>query len=410
MEDIGSVVVSTREGVPVRVRDVAQVLIGRELRTGSGSIGGQEAVVGTALMLIGQNSRTVATAVDTKVQEIARTLPPGIQLRTALNRTELVDATVWTVAKNLAEGALLVVVVLFLLLGNLRAAMVTALVIPVTMLITATGMLEAGIIANLMSLGALDFGLIVDGAVIIAENSLRHLAKKQGHLGRKLTLPERLETVAASAREMIKPSVFGQAIIILVYVPLLSFQGVEGKMFAPMALTVIIALVVAFVLSLTFVPAMIALVVTDKVQEKDNWLVRGLKRAYAPALRFFIFRPVPVIGASALFFAGALLLGSRLGSEFIPQLDEGNIAMHALRIPSTSLTQSQAMQLRVERTVSSFPEVALVFSKTGTAEVAADPMPVNVSDAFIILKPRDQWPDPSLSKEELVRRVQEAVQ
>jgi len=409
MEDIRNVVVATREGVPVRVRDVAQVLVGPELRTGSASAGGQQVVVGTALMLIGENSRTVAAAVDAKVREIARALPAGVQLRTVLDRTELVDATVRTVAKNLAEGALLVVAVLFLLLGNLRAAVVTALVIPVTMLLTATGMLEAGISANLMSLGALDFGLIVDGAVIIAENSLRHLAERQHALGRKLDLPERLETVAASAREMIRPSVFGQAIIILVYVPLLTFQGVEGKMFAPMALTVIIALAAAFVLSLTFVPAMIALVVTGRVREEDNWLVRTLKRLYAPALRFSLRRPVPVAGAAALLFAGSLLLGSRLGSEFIPQLDEGNIAMHAIRIPSTSLSQSQAMQLQIERAVSRSPEVAVVFSKTGTAEVAADPMPVNVSDAFIILKPRDQWPDPALPKAELVRRIEEAV-
>ncbi|MCO6416117.1 CusA/CzcA family heavy metal efflux RND transporter [Siccirubricoccus sp. KC 17139] len=410
LDDIRNVVVTTREGVPVRVRDIAQVEVGKELRTGSASADGAEAVVGTALMLIGENSRTVAAAVDAKVREIARSLPPGIQLRTVLNRTELVDATIHTVAKNLAEGALLVVVVLFLLLGNLRAAVVTALVIPVTMLLTATGMLEGGISANLMSLGALDFGLIVDGAVIIAENSLRHLAERQHALGRTLNLRERLETVAASAREMIRPSVFGQAIIILVYVPLLTFQGVEGKMFAPMALTVIIALAVAFVLSLTFVPAMVALVVTGKVQEKDNWLVRVLKRVYAPALAVALRRPVPVIGAAALLFLGSLVLSARLGSEFIPQLDEGNIAMHAIRIPSTSLTQSQAMQLQVEATVSRFPEVAVVFSKTGTAEVAADPMPVNVSDAFIILKPREQWPDPALPKEELVRRIQQAVE
>ncbi|MBX6741096.1 MAG: CusA/CzcA family heavy metal efflux RND transporter, partial [Acetobacteraceae bacterium] len=410
VEDIRNVVVATREGIPVRVRDVARVEVGRELRTGSASVDGREAVVGTALMLIGENSRTVAAAVDAKLREIARSLPPGVQLRTVLNRTELVDATIRTVAKNLAEGALLVIVVLFLLLGNLRAAVVTALVIPVTMLLTATGMLEGGISANLMSLGALDFGLIVDGAVIITENSLRHLAERQHALGRTLDTRERLETVAASAREMIRPSVFGQAIIILVYVPLLTFQGVEGKMFSPMALTVIIALAAAFVLSLTFVPAMVALAVTGKVQEKENWLVRALKRGYAPALHLALRRPVPVIGAAALLFLGSLLLGARLGSEFIPQLDEGNIAMHAIRIPSTSLSQSQAMQLQVEDTVSRFPEVAVVFSKTGTAEVAADPMPVNVSDAFIILKPRNQWPDPALPKEALVRRIQEAVQ
>ncbi|NOG69094.1 efflux RND transporter permease subunit [Roseicella sp. DB1501] len=409
IEEIRDVVVATREGVPVRVRDIARVEVGRELRTGSGSANGTEAVIGTALMLIGENSRTVAAAVESRLGEIARSLPPGIALRTVLNRTELVDATIRTVARNLAEGALLVAVVLFLLLGNLRAAVVTALVIPVTMLLTATGMLKAGISANLMSLGALDFGLIVDGAVIITENSLRHLAARQHALGRVLALEERLETVAAAAREMIRPSVFGQAIIILVYLPLLTFQGVEGKMFAPMALTVIMALAMAFILSLTFVPAMVALAVTGRVQERDNRLVHALRRGYAPALDLALRRPVPVLGASSLLFLGALLLGTRLGSEFIPQLDEGNIAMHALRIPSTSLTQSQAMQLQVEQTVSRFPEVAVVFSKTGTAEVAADPMPVNVSDTFIILTPRDRWPDPALPKTELVARIEAAV-
>jgi heavy metal efflux system protein len=409
IEEIREVVVATREGVPVRVRDIARVELGRELRTGSASADGTEAVIGTALMLIGENSRTVATAVESRLQEIARALPPGIALRTVLNRTELVDATIRTVARNLAEGALLVTVVLFLLLGNLRAAVVTALVIPVTMLLTATGMLKGGISANLMSLGALDFGLIVDGAVIVTENSLRHLAARQHALGRALALEERLETVAAAAREMIRPSVFGQAIIILVYLPLLAFEEVEGKMFAPMALTVIMALAVAFILSLTFVPAMVALAVTGRVREKDNRLVRALRRGYAPALDLALRRPAPVLGAAAALFLGALLLGTRLGAEFIPQLDEGNIAMHALRIPSTSLTQSQAMQLRVEQAVSRFPEVAVVFSKTGTAEVAADPMPVNVSDTFIILAPRDRWPDPALPKEALVRRIEAAV-
>ncbi|RAI58001.1 efflux RND transporter permease subunit [Roseicella frigidaeris] len=409
IEDIGAVVVATREGVPVRIRDLARVGTGRELRTGSGSVDGREAVIGTALMLIGENSRTVAAAVEARIGEIARTLPPGIELRIVLNRTALVDATIRTVAKNLAEGALLVIAVLFLLLGNLRAAVVTALVIPVTMLLAVTGMLQGGLSANLMSLGALDFGLIVDGAVIVTENSLRHLAARQHALGRVLTAAERLPVVAAAAREMIRPSLFGQAIIILVYLPLLAFQGVEGKMFAPMALTVVIALLAACVLSLTFVPAMIALAVTGRVRETESRPLRLLRRLYAPALDLALRRPLPVISGAGLLFLGALLLGGRLGSEFIPQLDEGNIAMHALRIPSTALTQSQAMQLRIEQTVSAFPEVAVVFSKTGTAEVASDPMPVNVSDTFIILRPRAHWPDPALPKAALIRRLQEAV-
>ena len=409
MEEIGNVVVATRGSTPVRIKDVATVAIGRELRTGSASMNGEEAVVGTALMLIGGNSRTVSSAVDARMKEIARSLPPSVEARTVLNRTLLVDATVKTVAKNLIEGALLVIGVLFLLLGNIRAAIITAMVIPVAMLMTMTGMVQGQISANLMSLGALDFGLIVDGAVIIAENSLRHLAELQHKLGRKLTTDERLDTVRVSAEEMIKPSVYGQAIIILVYVPLLTFTGVEGKMFAPMALTVIIALVAAFVLSLTFVPALIAIVITGKVTEEDVFLVRWLKAIYRPVLAGAIRRPAPFIGGAVLIFLVAISLFGRLGQEFIPQLDEKNIAMHAMRIPSTSLTQSQDMQLKVEKAVARFPQVAFVFSKTGTAEVAADPMPVNVSDNFIILKPEAEWPDPKLPKDKLIAELQAAV-
>ncbi len=409
MEDIGNVVVATRGGVPVRIKDVAQVRIGRDLRTGSGSEDGREVVVGTALMLIGENSRTVAAAVDARMREIRRSLPPGVEVETLLDRTQLVEATVRTVAKNLAEGAALVILVLFLLLGNVRAALVAALVIPVAMLMTVTGMVQARISANLMSLGALDFGLIVDGAVIITENALRHLAEKQHALKRVLTLEERLATVRASAEEMIKPSLYGQAIIILVYVPLLTFTGVEGKMFEPMALTVIIALACAFVLSLTFVPALIAIVLTGKVTETDNLAVRALKAVYRPALGAALRAPLAFVALALVLLAGAALLATRLGTEFIPQLDEKSIALNATRIPSTSLTQSQAMQLKVETIVSSFPEVATVFSKTGTAEVATDPMPPNSSDTFVLLKPQEAWPDPSETKAALQERIEAAV-
>ncbi len=408
MDEIANVVVTTRGGVPVRIKDIAQVRIGRDLRTGSGSENGREVVVGTALMLIGENSRTVAAAVDAKMNEIRKSLPPGVEVQTVLNRTLLVEATIKTVARNLAEGATLVIVILFLLLGNIRAAIITALVIPVAMLMTMTGMVEAKISANLMSLGALDFGLIVDGAVIIAENSLRHLAEKQHELGRKLELEERLATVRASAEEMIKPSLFGQAIIILVYVPLLTFTGVEGKMFEPMALTVIIALVSAFILSLTFVPAMIAIVITGKVTETDNLIIRGSRRRIAGPGRA-VRAPMAFILGSLLLLAGAGVLFTRLGAEFIPTLDEKSIAMNALRIPSTSLSQSQAMQLKIEQAVSKFPQVAYVFSKTGTAEVASDPMPQNSSDTFVILKPQEEWPDPELSKTELQEQIEKAA-
>ncbi|MDO8978303.1 MAG: CusA/CzcA family heavy metal efflux RND transporter [Afipia sp.] len=409
LADIGDVTITTRGAVPVRIRDVADVAIGGEIRTGSASRDGHEVVVGTALMLIGNNSRTVSAAVDAKMQDIRRTLPAGVTVETVLNRTQLVDATVTTVAWNLGEGALLVIAVLFLLLGNFRAAFITALVIPLAMLMTAFGMLQGRISANLMSLGALDFGLIVDGAVIITENALRHLAEKQTATGRTLSLPERLAVVKTSAEEMIGPSVYGQAIIILVYVPLLTFSGVEGKMFEPMALTVILALVSAFVLSLTFVPALIAIAVTGRVTESDSRVVRSLKTSYAPLLKRAIERPAPAVATGLVLFVGALLLFSRLGQEFIPTLDEKNIAMHALRIPSTSLTQSQTMQLDVEKAISAFPQVSYVFSKTGTAEVASDPMPPSASDTFIILKPQDQWPDPKLSKAALLEQIEDAV-
>jgi heavy metal efflux system protein len=403
--EIEEIAVATRGAVPVRIKDVAEVTLGRELRTGSASVNGHEVVLGTALMLIGGNSRTVAAAADAKIKEINRTLPPGIQARAVLNRTELVEATIRTVTQNLAEGALLVILVLFLLLGNVRAALITAAVIPVTVLITATGMLQARLSANLMSLGALDFGLIVDGAVIIGENCLRHLAERQRELGRILSLDERLATVTASAKEMIQPTVYGQAIIILVYVPLLTFTGVEGKTFMPMAMTVIIALVTAFVLSLTFVPAMIAIAVTGRVQEKENVLVRGLKVLYRPALAATLRAPFPVIAGATLLFAGAALLFLQLGREFTPTLDEKNIVMEVKRIPSASLSQSQAMQLVNETTASRFPQVAFVFSRTGTPDLAADPMPPSASDTYIILKPRHEWPDPDLSKEDLVSQI-----
>ncbi len=406
---IAEVVVATRGGVPVRLGDVATVQTGQEVRTGSASENGREVVVGTALMLIGQNSRTVAAAVDTKLEDIRRSLPADIVAKTVLDRTDLVNSTIKTVAKNLTEGALLVIAVLFLLLGNIRAALITALVIPVTMLMTATGMLEAGVSANLMSLGALDFGLIVDGAVIIAENCLRRLGERQHHLGRVLTLKERLAEVGIAAKEMIQPSVYGQAIIIVVYLPLLTFTGVEGKMFQPMALTVIIALVAAFVLSLTLVPALIAIFVSGKVEEKENAIIRKAGETYRPLLDKALKAPMRMAALAALLFAGSLVLFTQLGQEFIPQLDEGDVALNAFRIPSTNLAQATGQQLEIEKAVTAFPEVAFAFSKTGTAEIGTDVMPPGISHMFVMLKPRDQWPDPGLSKAELVQRLEKAV-
>jgi cobalt-zinc-cadmium resistance protein CzcA len=410
LTELADAVVGTRGAIPLRVRDIAEVDIGGEIRTGSASANGRETVIGTALMLIGANSRTVASAVGARLNEIRATLPPGVEVHTMLNRTQLVDATIATVASNLAEGALLVIAVLFLLLGNLRAALITALVIPVTMLMTAAGMFRGHISANLMSLGALDFGLIVDGAVIIAENALRRLAERQVQLGRMLETDERLQTIELAAAEVIGPSVYGQAIIILVYVPLLTFSGVEGKMFEPMALTVILALASAFVLSLTMVPAMIAIFIKERVPEHDNAFVRTLKRLYAPALKFSLRRPVWPMVCGAILFGTAVLIFMRLGQDFIPSLDEKNLAVHAVRIPSTSLEQSQSMQIEIEKTISAFPQVAFVFSKTGTAEIASDPMPPNASDTFVVFKPRAQWPNPRLTGDALRKQIEAAIE
>lgn len=408
-EQIGNIVVANRGGVTIYLKDIATVGIGKELRTGSASENGNEVVVGTALMLIGENSRTVSQAVDEKITEINKSLPEGTHAKTVLNRTKLVDRTIGTVQTNLTEGALLVIVILFLLLGNFRAALITALVIPLSMLMTSMGMIRAGISGNLMSLGALDFGLIVDGAVIITENCLSRLAHRQHHEGRMLTLQERLHEVMVASREMIQPSVFGQAIIIMVYIPLLTFSGVEGKMFEPMAMTVIFALIAAFVLSLTFVPAMLAIFVKGKVEEKESRIIVKTKGWYEPALHWALRSPLKIIAAATGGFVFSLVLFSTMGQEFIPTLDEKDISMHAMRIPSTSLTQSQELQFAVEKAVSSVPEVEFVFSKTGTAEMAADPMPPNVSDTFIILKDKDQWPDSGATKDEVLSKINKAV-
>lgn len=404
--ELARIVVATREGVPITLDQVATVKTGQAIRMGSASENGTEVVVGTAIMRIGENSRNVATTVAARLKAINASLPPDVVVQPVLDRTALVNATITTVARNLGEGALLVVVVLFVLLGNFRAALIAALVIPITMLLTGFGMLRLGVSANLMSLGALDFGLIVDGAVIIVENALRRLAEQQHREGRLLTVKERLENVATAAREMIRPSVYGQAIIVLVYLPLLTLTGVEGKTFVPMALTVIIALAFAFVLSITFVPAMTAICLSKKVEEKDGRIIAWLKRRYEPGLDRTMRRPTLTIGAGVASLVVAALAFTTLGQVFLPQLDEGDLLIQALRIPATSVQQSQAMQVPIERMVAKQPEVRFVFSKTGTAELASDPMPPNATDMFVILKPRKDWPDPTLTKEALVARIE----
>ena len=406
LDEIGDAVIATRGGVPVKVRDVANVRIGGDLRTGAASMNGHEVVIGTALMLIGENGRIVAGGVSDKLAQTAKSLPPGIAVETVLNRSELVGATVATVQKNLIEGAILTAIALFLLLGNFRAAFIAVLVIPLSFLMMAAGMNAFGVPGNLMSLGALDFGLIVDGSVVILENCLRRLAERQHREGgRLLSLRERLEETTLGAQEMIKPTVFGQAIIFLVFVPLLMFSGVEGKTFSPMAITIMLALAAAFILSITMIPALVALVVTGEVAEKEVRGIVWLKRVYAPVLDRTVARPWPFIMGGLAVFAVAGALFTTLGREFIPTLDERNLALNAFRVPSTSLEQSIKMQRGVEAKVATLPEVRLMFAKTGTAEVATDPMPANYTDGFVMLKPKEEWPA-GLTKADVIRRVE----
>ncbi len=407
IDEIEAITVAQRNGVPIPLRAVADVEIGSELRTGAATQDGREVVLGTVFMLIGENSRAVAAATSERLEAIRPSLPDGVELNPLYDRTELVDRTIETVARNLTEGALLVIAVLFVLLGNWRGALVTASVIPLAMLMTITGMVESGISANLMSLGALDFGLIVDGAVIIVENCLRRLGEVQRETGRRLELAERLDIVRDSTREVVRPAVFGVTIILIVYVPLLTLVGVEGKMFRPMALTVMIALAAALLLSVTFVPAAVALFASGKVAERENLLMRGAKRFYRPVLEAAIrYRWVTVSVAAGLVVVAGVT-AQRLGTEFIPSLDEGDVAMHALRIPGTGLEQAVGMQNVLEAALEEQPEVDRIFSKIGTGEVANDPMPPSVADTFVMIKPRDTWPDPLKPKETLLAELEQ---
>ncbi len=408
--DLSQIIVATRGGVPIRIGDVAEVAIGSELRTGAATENGKEIVLGTIFMLTGENPRVVAQAAAERLEQATKSLPAGVVAHPLYDRTELVDRTIATVEKNLAEGALLVVVVLFLLLGNIRAALITAAVIPVAMLMTLTGMVQTRTSANLMSLGALDFGLIVDGAVIIVENCLRRLGEAQHRLGRLLDRDERFGLVASASAEVMKPSIFGVIIITVVYLPIFALTGIEGKTFHPMAITVVMALTAALLLSLTLVPAAIAQFVTGRVEEKENRVVSWLNRKYAPLLDATMKRGSLIIGGAVALVLLAGLGATRLGSEFIPNLDEGDIAMHALRIPGTSLSQAIKMQEALENRIRKFPEVERVFAKIGTADVATDPMPPSVADNFIMLKDRTDWPDPRKSSDQLVAELNKAVQ
>ncbi len=409
VEDIGNVIITEHDSVPIKIQDVADIGIGKELRSGAATQDGKETVLGTAMMLIGANSRTVARDVASKLEAIQGSLPEGVIAEPVYDRTQLVDKAIATVAKNLLEGALLVIVVLFVLLGNIRAALITAAVIPLSMLATMTGMVRTGVSANLMSLGALDFGLIVDGAVIIVENSVRRLAQAQ-HNGGQQALRERLNTVYEATAEVIRPSLFGVAIITVVYIPIFTLTGVEGKMFHPMAATVVMALLSAMVFSLTIVPAAVAVFLNGKISEKESVVITQSKAIYKPLLQLALKARWAVVSFAALLVTGCIWLATTLGSEFIPQLNEGDIALHAMRIPGTGLEQAVAMQEILEQRIKSFPEVDKVFARIGTAEIATDPMPPNVADNFVILKPRSEWPDSSKTKDELVEEMEASLE
>nr|MDQ2659197.1 CusA/CzcA family heavy metal efflux RND transporter [Verrucomicrobiota bacterium] len=408
--EIRAIVIASREGLPVHIGDVAEVALGQELRSGAGLHNGHECVLGTTFMLVGENSRNVSRRVHERMSEINRTLPEGVVAETVYNRTDLVDATIDTVKRNLLEGAVLVVVVLFALLGNFRAALIAAAIIPLSMLFTITGMVTNRISGNLMSLGALDFGIIVDGAVIIVENCLRHLATEQHAHGRLLKAQERFRVVLRATKEVITPSIFGGLIIMVVYLPILTLTGVEGKMFVPMALTVLLALAGAMILALTFVPSAVAIFLSGKVSEKENPLIAFARKIYQPLLRRSLRARGLVVASAICLVLLSLLLASRMGREFVPGLDEGDVLVQPVRIAGTSVTQSVEMSKILEKHLLTVAEVKEVFTRIGTAEVASDPMPPNTGDCYVMLKPRSEWPDPSASKAAVVEKITAAAE
>jgi len=410
LDDIAQLVVTRRDDAPVRIKDLAIVKYGKELRTGSATFDGEETVLGTAFMLLGENSRTVSKAVAKKLTEINDFLPPGINAVPLYDRTTLVDKTIETVRTNLFEGAVLVIAVLFALLGNIRAAFIVALVIPLSMLFAITGMAMNRVSGNLMSLGAIDFGIIVDGAVIVVENALRRLGLAQKKYGRLLNLQERLIEVTESTKEVFRPAVFGMLIIMLVYLPIFALTGVEGKMFHPMAFTVVAALLGALIFSITFVPAAVAIFVKGKVSEEENFVMTKARNIYQPLLKLALNNSPIVFIAAIILVSATAYQSTRLGSEFLPQLDEHDIALHAMRIPGTGIEQATEMQLLLERRIAEFPEVQQVFSKIGTAEIANDPMPPNVADTFLILKPIKDWPNPNKPKQQLVNEIRLGIE
>lgn len=410
LDDISNILVKNVRGIPILVRDVADVHLGKELRTGAATKDGHETVLGTVFMLMGENSRVVSQRAQKKLEEINRTLPEGVTAKPIYNRTTLVDKTISTVRTSLTEGAILVIVVLFLFLGNVRAALITAAVIPLSMLFTATGMVTNRLSANLMSLGAIDFGIIVDGAVVIVENCARKLSEARNDQSGRLSLRERIAIIHEASQEVRRPMLFGELIIMIVYIPILTLSGVEGKMFVPMALTMLLALTGALILSFTFVPAAVTVFLSGQKSHDENRVSRVAKKIYSPILEFSLNHRALVLSAAVVLIIVSLVTVTRMGREFVPSLDEGDIAIHTLRIPETSLSQSVELQSLVAKTImDNFPQVETITGRVGTSEIATEPHPPSIGDKIVLLKPRHLWPDPDLPKVELVKQMEKVV-
>ncbi len=391
VQDLSSMVVTTRHGVPIHVGDVAQVGRGHALRAGFAMHGEQETVLGSVLMLMGENSREVARRVEQKIEEVRTSLPDGLQITPVYTRTTLVNQTIHTVAMNLVHGGILVFVVLLLTLGHARAAIVVALAIPLSMMFATLGMVAGNISGNLMSLGAIDFGLIVDGAVVMTENLVRRMTQKREALGRPLTPLERQATAVHACEEMGRPVSFAVAIIIMVYLPILTLQGVEGKMFRPMALTVVMALAGSLLLALTLVPALASMMVGGRKVHRENWLISSVAAAYRPTLRWALRWRWVTLLVAVVPLALAAWLFPRLGAVFLPRLEEGSLNITAIKLPSASITSSLEMDKQVVARVLRFPEVIRVFTHAGSGDVTTDPMPANDTDVIALLRPHSQW-------------------
>jgi len=408
LDTIRKISLRTVDGVPVYIENIANVHIGSSTRTGASTLDGEEAVIGTAMMLIGENSRTVSVHLAEALRKVNRSLPEGVSATPIYDRTKLVNQTIRTVRNNLFEGAILVIAVLFFILGNIRIALFVALSIPLSMLFAVTGMVKTGISGNLLSLGAIDFGIIVDGTIVMAENIIRRFAEAQKKAGAELSQQERFEIAFSSAREVAKPVLSGVGIIMIVYLPILTLQGIEGKMYVPMAQVVVLALLGSLLISFTLIPALIAIFLKNAVKEKGTG-VSIIKPYYSKALDFCLSHSQKTVGVALMIVLGTFLSALTLGSEFVPSLDEQDLAVQSLRIPATSISQSVAMQKEIEKDILTHPEIETTFARIGTAEIATDPMPPGIADGYLMVKPRNEWPNPSKSKLELISEIEDTL-